>query len=184
MREGSWVETAGHGLCSSASPDVLIDDAASNVETTNVKRLLRLHYGDVIQLKEGSSLVLYFNPQSAYVLKHVSTAQMRLRAKVRGSADLQHQGGATISLSGRKFICLQGYVKTARSHHDAIHGMLLLPQLKKKFYDMGATATVGQGSSSSITVNMGPFIEDPAGSISFSGEEAQETKQPAEVNER
>jgi len=73
-REGSHVNSTGHGLRLSVAPDLLIDDAVFNVKTTNIKRLLRLHWEDTIQLKEGSPLVLYLNPKADYVPKQVLAA--------------------------------------------------------------------------------------------------------------
>ena len=79
------------------SPGLSIYDNVFNDETTNVKRLSCLHWEDVLQLKERSPLVLYLNPQSAYVSKHVLATQRKsrkLHAKARGSVDMQNQGGA------------------------------------------------------------------------------------------
>ena len=144
-RHGARDDSVGLGLRSAASPDLLIDEAAFNVETTNVKRLSRLHWEYILQSKVDSSLFIYMNADCDYVTKDVAIAQRKAsREKLKQSPAKKNDNlaGANVILSGRKFICLRAYIKHARSHHDAINGFMSLADVQHEFKHGGGSSTL------------------------------------------
>jgi hypothetical protein len=57
-------EQIGLGLRSAVLADSLDDDEAYNVDTTNEKRLSRFHWEDVLRLKVGENIIVFFKNNS------------------------------------------------------------------------------------------------------------------------
>lgn len=99
-------QAAGLGTRSSTAVDYLVDDEAYKVETTNIKRLSRLHVEDVIQCREGTPIVLYVEKGNQVlrdmfdgVTDAASTLQLkrsRRLAKAKGGNGEASQAGETI----------------------------------------------------------------------------------------
>ena len=91
----------GLGLRSTMAADSLIDDEAYNIETTNEKRLSRYHWEDVLRLREGEPVVVYFNKdqdlQGRFASKPLDAAVTQKRSGI---------GGQLTTINGRKFIAL------------------------------------------------------------------------------
>ena len=73
-------------------------------------------------------LVVYFKADSSYISKSVDTAQQKVgmwggEAESKVSPECKgdkNLAGTTVLLSGRKFVCLCGFIKRACSHHNVI----------------------------------------------------------------
>ena len=158
-KKGSRHDSTGLGLRSAAAPDLLVDDDAYKVETTNVKRLSRLHWEDLLQCNVGTSLVLYVAKDGEYAMPEVATAQRKV-GKANGTTNNQNLSGAKVHLSGREFVCLKARILHATTHHDAIHGMLSLPELKRKFSRKDGFTIAFDDSDETITISWQEVIEN------------------------
>ena len=166
VRKATKADESGMGLRSGTSPDLLVDESAYRMRTTKVKRLSRVHWEDVIQLKEGTPVVLYIAHESDLVRKKVATVQRKMvRDEERNMSPQQradrgdNKAGETISLSGRKYICLRARIQTARMHHDAMNGLISLAQLQT-LYDRNEGFTLRfDGVDDTLTLAWKEMVE-------------------------
>ena len=134
-------------LRSATSDSNLIDDEAKRLETTNIKRVSRCHFEDLVGYVPGQKLAVYIAKDSHLITDVFSGVpnKARLKQKRDGIA------GDIVVVASRKFIVLKATIVEAKAHIDCVAGAINLKQFKKFFSKSEGFAINLDGTSEQIT---------------------------------
>ncbi len=122
-------EALGLGLCSSLDNDVVVDEEAYNIEITDTKHLSCMHWEDILRVKQGDQVVLYFRKNSSFLKESFANVPLHV-AKQQKQAKI---AGGEVRINGINFYVLRATLFTSNYHLPALLGQLTMKQLKEHF---------------------------------------------------
>ena len=153
-----WVE-----VCSGGG-GILLDEDAYNLETTDAKRLSRLHWEDILRVQQGEKIVAYFRKDAA-VIHDVFEDYPKIAAKLQRQANV---AGEEVKLNGSTFYVLRATMFTANFHLAAVSGQMTWAQLRKHFTDKDGFVIQFDATDKKLTFSWMEVI-DYADSVYFFG---------------
>ena len=145
----------GLGLQSRADKDLLVDNEALTLATTNIKRLSYLQFEDILKLQVDDQLVLHDRKEQDFIRCRFANipnivAKAQRKSKVAGN---------TVAINDEQFLCIKGRITAANAHHDAKSGGLSLVKLTK-MYNSNKRFVIGfAGTDKTMTLAWKDVIE-------------------------
>ena len=119
---------------SAKGEDLFLDEDARTAETTDVKRLSRYHWEDIVNLQGGDNIVLFVSIKQ----KWMKTTKMGLVPLQASREQLQlGVAGQTFQIGSRPFYALKAKLLYNTMHHDIAHGFTTLNQFKDAYKENG-----------------------------------------------
>ena len=129
VSHASRVDNSGRGLRSAGRDEMLFDDEAAMVETTDIRRLTRYPFEKLLLLEEDSPLVIYFRKGNT-VLNDLFSGIPESAARVQRKEGI---AGQVETIGGSKYICLRTNMTVARYHQQINSGQITLRDLEKLY---------------------------------------------------
>jgi len=120
---------AGMGLRLATVEDLVIDDEAYNIRTTNVKQLSRYHFEDCLNCADDCNLAIYVWKQKRNEANFFKGTPVLAATNPRKAGT----GGGKASVASVEYIVLKARVLNAKYHHKARSGFMIVEQLTKEF---------------------------------------------------
>ena len=119
----------GLGLRSSQDADLLVDADAASLETTDVRRLSRHQFEDILGTKAGEPVLLYFLKDSADALAHLSGRHTEAAKQQR----IAKIGGISVRMNKQAWVCIKATFESNALHADIQSGQMSMAQLESTF---------------------------------------------------
>ena len=156
------VNDLGLGRRSLARDDMMVDSDARLCSVTDVRRLSRLHFEDLLCQQVDAPLLFYFKFSGRGASLSAPFLESPFLACVHPVAEQQRAAGTagtTITIAGSRWLPLKATIITANAHHDAVSGGLSLSQLSN-FYDRREGFTVRfANSATTLTISWALVVE-------------------------
>lgn len=81
-KQSDLEQEIGLGLRSALNEDVLVDEEAYTLKTTDAKRLSRMNWEDLLRVKEGDQVIVYFR-KDLKIIRDVFMDYPKLAAKAQ-----------------------------------------------------------------------------------------------------